>query len=191
MLDRHDNPACTAVIIPFPRPFRAPKILKERNARQEREKAIKTAQERTKRHRYAQKILAGFPGVMTSAFDDFRAASLAAWWSDLEHADDEEFLLSESFLARFRKVEAFAHMSSYSLKHLCEDWHRFTGREEVYVSNGVLIVAAISLGFRGKCIAGTPNAIFNLSRADLKQISKQCAEYRAGACIQNLRGRSK
>jgi hypothetical protein len=124
---------------------------------------------------------------MAHAFEDFRPASIASWRADIEAADDDEFLLAEIFLSRFRKIKAFTHTSSYALKGLCEDWHGYLGLDGVYVSNGVLIAAAISLGFRGKCISGTPNAIFNISKADLNFIRRLINEHRASACAANLR----
>lgn len=53
--------------------------------------------------------------------------------------------------------------SSYNLKHIIE---KRTG----YVSNGVLICAAIFLGF--KFVVEGPNAYFNMSNKSLKQLEQ-------------------
>lgn len=55
--------------------------------------------------------------------------------------------------------------SSYTYKHDVERWHRKRG-EEVYVSNGAFIAAAIGLGFRYQLDG--PNVYFNFSRRALK-----------------------
>lgn len=175
------------VVIPFPGPFREPRAFDKNTSLPARGPPHKMAKPWTKRRRAAQKILIDHPGVMASAFDDFRPASVPHWRADIEAADDEEFVRAEIFLAQFQKTTGFTRVSSYCLKHACEDWHRCLGADDAYVSNGVLIVAAISMGFRGKCIHGAPNAIFNISRRDLKVISRLVAEHRASTCAANLR----
>lgn len=185
--DGSHNQIRGGVVIPFPGPFREPKTFDKKTSLQAREPSHKMAKPWTKRRRAAQKILIDHPAVMASAFDDFRHASVPVWRADIEAADDEEFVRAEIFLAQFQKITGFTHVSSYSLKHLCEDWHRCLGADDAYVANGVLIVAAISMGFRGKCVAGMSNAIFNLSRRDLKRLSRFVAEHRANTLAVNLR----
>ncbi len=182
----HD-PAHSAAIIPFPLPLQAPRTFEKTSGRLGHEGSLKAENARAKRRRCAQ-LLVGFPAVMAQAFEDLRPASIASWRADIEVADDDEFLLAEIFLSRFCKIRAFTHTSSYTLKHLCEEWHGYLGLDGVYVSNGVLIAVAISFGFRAKCIPGTPNAIFNISKAELNFIRRLVKEHRASTCPANLRG---
>lgn len=182
------DPVSSCIIIPFPKPFRVPKIFEKTSVRQTHEASPKAAKTRAKRRRYIQKLLVDFPAVMASAFVDLRPASIPVWRADLEAADDEEFLLAEVFLSQFHQIQAFTNTSSYTIKGLCEDWHGYLGLDGCYVSNGVLIAAAISLSFRCKCIPGTPNAIFNISKKDLNYIRRLIAEHRASRLAADLRG---
>jgi len=71
----------------------------------------------------------------------------------------DEFVRAAEFLSRFgRRRTINTKQGSYGLKH---DAEKFTGD---YVANGMLIAAALALGFTAKPTdAGSPNAFFNIS----------------------------
>ena len=62
----------------------------------------------------------------------------------------------ESALKKTKNIN-FNALSSYGLKHICED------SIGVYVSNQEMIDTLKELGFEMKIIKGTPNYLFNIS----------------------------
>jgi len=71
----------------------------------------------------------------------------------------DEFIRAAEFLSKFgRRKSMIRKHSSYGLKH---DAEREPGD---YVANGMLIAAALALGFSAeRTHAGSPNAYFNIS----------------------------
>lgn len=60
-----------------------------------------------------------------------------------------EFIRARYFLSHFRRRASInRRVSSYGLKHQAEGFHRDLGLADVYVGNGMLIAAAIHLGFK-------------------------------------------
>jgi hypothetical protein len=88
-----NDDARKATVIPFPLPFRPPtrsgSFDKKASARHAHESAASMANARAKRRKLAQNILLDFPAAIANTFDDFRPASIPAWRSDLESADDD------------------------------------------------------------------------------------------------------
>jgi hypothetical protein len=78
--------------------------------------------------------------------------------SMLEDYAADEFMRAVAFLSRFgRRKTINTRSGSYGLKH---DAERFAGG---YVANGMLIAAALALGFSAKPTdPGSPNAFFNI-----------------------------
>ncbi|MGI3902535.1 MAG: hypothetical protein ACRYGP_16595 [Janthinobacterium lividum] len=60
-----------------------------------------------------------------------------------------------------RRRELNLRSTSYGLKHQVEHAMRAAGERGIYVSNGMFIAAALTLGFRVEQIARTPNAWTN------------------------------
>jgi hypothetical protein len=76
----------------------------------------------------------------------------------LDRAYLVEFHLSRAFLRVLPQSEKFnRRFTSYTWKHIVERW------AYEYISNGSLIVAAISLGCRVKRVGDTPNAWLNIA----------------------------
>ncbi|MBW1673630.1 MAG: DUF4263 domain-containing protein [Deltaproteobacteria bacterium] len=71
----------------------------------------------------------------------------------------EEFRLACNWLSKLEKRKTINEKapSSYGLKHMAEDW------ANRYISNGVLIAAAIHLGFKYKTYWDSCNVHFNIS----------------------------
>ncbi len=91
-----------------------------------------------------------------------------------ERFDAGRDLMTDSdHLAQFRRALAWLltccdrrrdlnlRSTSYGLKHQVEHAMRAIGDSEIYCSNGALIAAALTLGFRVEQIARTPNAWTN------------------------------
>lgn len=91
----------------------------------------------------------------------FDAARHARHREDMTDSDEvEEFLASALFLtlaAPFKLKHTGSGFSSYGWKHVVEE---LAGR---YVSNGMFICAALSLGWKVQSFPGSPNATINLS----------------------------
>jgi hypothetical protein len=102
---------------------------------------------------------------------------VGAWWND----EDEEFQRNKNAL--LNKTEIFVKIcdwletvnikkikgintSSYYIKHIVEE---VIGG---YVSNGILIAAAIHYGFKYKLYDKNPNVNFNMSKRSIKNITK-------------------
>lgn len=62
--------------------------------------------------------------------------------------------------------------SSYELKHRVEDTLFKETNHRIYVSNGALILAMYSVGFKIKRIEGTPNCFFNVSQRKIDRLKK-------------------
>ncbi len=74
----------------------------------------------------------------------------------------QEFMRACEFLSQFEMRETINDaLSSYGLKHRAERFHRERHGESCYVSNGMLIAAAVHLGF--KIQSTGPNAYLNIS----------------------------
>ena len=85
-----------------------------------------------------------------------------------------DVMLDADHLGQFRRALAFLlaccdrrrelnlRSTSYGLKHQVEHALWAAGERGVYVSNGMFIAAAMTLGFRVEQIAGTPNAWTNV-----------------------------
>ena len=70
----------------------------------------------------------------------------------------EDFHIVRAFLLPVPKWDKFnRRFTSYTWKHIVERW------AYEYISNGSLIVAAISLGFRVERVGDTPNAWLNIA----------------------------
>ena len=76
---------------------------------------------------------------------------------EFQHAREEmlaapavaQFVRAHHFLSHFgRRASINRRISSYGLKHQAEGFHRDLGLTDVYVGNGMLIAAAIHLGFK-------------------------------------------
>jgi hypothetical protein len=73
-----------------------------------------------------------------------------------------EFVMAREFLSRFeRRKTVNKAAGSYWLKHQAENFHRENGYPGAYVSNGMLIAAAIDLGLR--IAENGPNAFLSIS----------------------------
>ncbi len=60
-----------------------------------------------------------------------------------------EFVRAREFLSQFGQRKSINRkISSYGLKHRAEEFHRDNGSDDPYVGNGMLIAAAVHLGFR-------------------------------------------
>lgn len=84
----------------------------------------------------------------------------------------EEFLLSLAFVLRVKRIKTInPYSNSYWLKHIAENYActypdgRTLGRG--YVSNGVLIAAAVHAGFNIRDRYGSVNVTFNMSKPSL------------------------
>jgi hypothetical protein len=83
------------------------------------------------------------------------------------------FELACLYLNGQQKIESFNHsFGSYQLKHRAEDLSKVQGEHSEitnYVSNGMFIIAAISLGFKYKQIDPfSPNAFINISSKSVR-----------------------
>jgi hypothetical protein len=95
----------------------------------------------------------------------------------LKEVGSDDFLLALTFVNLLRPAKNFTKSSgSYSLKHLAENYAcGFPDGAQLgpgYVSNGVLIAAAVFAGFRYKVHVdeygfASPNVIFNMSPSSL------------------------
>ena len=86
---------------------------------------------------------------------------------------DREAMTDSDHLGQFRRAMAFLlvccdrrhelnqRSTTYGLKHAAEHAMRAAGVGGIYVSNGMFIAAAMTLGFRVEQIARTPNAWLN------------------------------
>ncbi len=92
-------------------------------------------------------------------FDDDRAEM---YGSECE----QQFMQACRFLAEVAPIATFnSRRTSYGLKHVCERW---AGR---YISNGMLIAAAIHSGFKWRKVNwDSPNVVFNISERSLKTL---------------------
>jgi hypothetical protein len=73
-----------------------------------------------------------------------------------------QFIRARAYLEPFGKRQSLnTKVSSYGLKHRAENFHRERGVNYSYVSNGMLIAAALDLGFRVK--PTNINAFLNIS----------------------------
>ena len=73
-----------------------------------------------------------------------------------------QFIRARAYLGLFGKRQSFnTKVSSYGLKHRAENFHRDRGLDYSYVSNGMLIAAALDLGFRVKPTG--INAVLNIA----------------------------
>lgn len=105
-------------------------------------------------------------------------APFGLWCADAlitrERFDAERDLMTDpDHLGQFRRALAFLlvcvdrrrelnqRSTSYGMKHQVEHAMRAAGERGVYVSNGMFIAAALTLGFRVEPIARTPNAWTN------------------------------
>lgn len=76
----------------------------------------------------------------------------------------EEFAKTCKWLEQIDKIKTINRKhSSYSLKHIAE-------KKIGYISNGVLIAAAIHCGFDAKITPGQPNVNFNMSEKSIKKL---------------------
>ena len=74
-----------------------------------------------------------------------------------------EFIRARDFLSQFaHRATINTKISSYGLKHQAEQFYRERGAGASYVSNGLLIAAAVHLGFKIKQVGDSPNPYFNL-----------------------------
>jgi hypothetical protein len=76
----------------------------------------------------------------------------------------EEFHIVRAFLRPVPKtIHVKRHVSSYAWKHHAEDW------SGTYISNGVFIAGALSMGFQAADAVAfpfaSPNVYFNISKA--------------------------
>lgn len=86
---------------------------------------------------------------------------------------DRAAMLDQDHLGQFRRAMAWLLVcvdrgknlnrcsTTYGLKHAVEHAMRAAGERGIYVSNGMFIAAALTLGFRVEQIARTPNAWTN------------------------------
>ena len=80
----------------------------------------------------------------------------------------EEFVHARAFLqANGIPIKGFGSLTSYGWKHIAERWTNPATGEARYVSNGMFIAAALSLGYRTKRDDG-PNACLNIAAATAK-----------------------
>lgn len=85
-------------------------------------------------------------------------------------AEEEAFNACVDYLSRFKKPKTFCPNGfSYGLKHHVEYQSVANGRK-IYVANGVLIAAAIHMGFKYR--APDINAIFSMRSRDVQQFRK-------------------
>lgn len=104
----------------------------------------------------------GLPGERTQ----LRQQREAAFRQDREEMLSPErigqFIRARAYLEPFGKRQSFnTKISSYGLKHRAENFHRDRGMNYSYVSNGMLIAAALDLGFRVKPTG--INALLNIA----------------------------
>ena len=83
----------------------------------------------------------------------------------------EQFYTAREFLDGIDQTQKCnPRFSSYGLKHKCERW---SGK---YVTNGMFIAAAVSLGIKIKRDGTSPNAQFALSTRSIDQRMKGAGE---------------
>jgi hypothetical protein len=106
--------------------------------------------------------------------------------NNFNHSKDSQKLLTPSGLLEFAIALSYLEQAdrtkqpntniptSYGLKHQAEKWGRVTINDSCsYVSNGALIAAASSLGFKLKAF-GTLNCNINISKRWIKNIDNLC-----------------
>jgi hypothetical protein len=90
---------------------------------------------------------------------------------------DREFMTSDRYVQQFDRSVEFLNqvkrtkhvqygISSYSWKHVAENWHRRKNVDpdgDYYISSGMFIAAAISMGFLIKK-TDSPNVMLNISK---------------------------
>ena len=95
-------------------------------------------------------------GIITSSTEDPE---------ELKQIDEHQIDVCMAWLEEFAKPKKSIKqgISSYSYKHVVEEWCSRIGKPE-YISNGAFIVAAIRLGYRAVrgIHANDPNAYFNI-----------------------------
>lgn len=93
------------------------------------------------------------------SFEEAEARFLTTRSDMLSEQGVEEFIRAANYLSRFgRRKSMNRNRGSYGLKH---DAERMTGD---YVANGMLIAAALAMGFSAeRTQLGSPNAHFNIS----------------------------
>jgi len=110
-------------------------------------------------------------GIITSStedpeelkqIDEHQIDVCMAW---LKQIDEHQIDVCMAWLEEFAKPKKSIKqgISSYSYKHVVEEWCSRIGKPE-YISNGAFIVAAIRLGYRAVrgIHANDPNAYFNI-----------------------------
>ena len=74
-----------------------------------------------------------------------------------------------AFLTGAPKLKsATSGRSSYWIKHLVENWHRYRLKDDIYIPNGVLNLSALLLGFPVKQSGHGPNGTVGVSLKWLK-----------------------
>jgi hypothetical protein len=76
----------------------------------------------------------------------------------------EEFERALLFLAACEYRKSVSKFSSYGWKHRAESWFRATRGNREYVSNGMFIAAALSMGLPMERILGSVNCRLGISR---------------------------
>jgi hypothetical protein len=92
-------------------------------------------------------------------------------WREEMTSDDalEQFERAKEYLsARTRRKTIWKGATSYQWKHQAEHYfHARDGRfKNVYISNGMFMVAAIALDFKVKRIPAGPSAFLNISESE-------------------------
>lgn len=101
-------------------------------------------------------IMREWPDLTCWGFSHPNADGFAKARAELQSDGISYFIRAVEWLRHIPRRKT-VNLGSYWLKHQAEWW------AEGYISNGVLIAAAIYLGFRVECISGTPNALINVA----------------------------